>query len=235
MCFADSQASRRQSKQEAFSHRLIESQERERQRIAAELHDSLGQTMLIIKNRAILALNSLVDHASAEEQLDEISACASDALEEVRTIAYNLRPYQIDRFGLTKTLQAMCAQADLTSGIHFLTELEPIDGLFTQQAEISIYRVVQEAVNNIIKHSKAGEARCAVRRRAGVVELKIQDNGRGFNRVVADAEPPPGGFGLVSMAERVRLMGGSCAVDSSPGQGTTVTIKLPFAENRHEP
>jgi signal transduction histidine kinase/ligand-binding sensor domain-containing protein len=219
------------AEQEAFSRRLIESQELERQRIAVELHDSLGQTMLIIKNRALLALNSLTDHA--EEQLGEISASASDALEEVRTIAYNLRPYQIDRFGLTKTLQAMCAQADRTSGIHFSTELEPIDGLFTQQAEISIYRVVQEAVNNIIKHSKAGEARCVVRRQAGAVELTIQDNGCGFSGVVADGEPSRGGFGLVGMAERVRLMGGSCVVDSSQGQGTTVTIKLPFGENGH--
>ena len=228
------QLKRANSAQENFSRQLIESQERERQRIAAELHDSLGQTMLIIKNRASLALKALADRASAEEQLDEISASASDALEEVRTIAYNLRPYQLDRFGLTKTLQAMCAQASRTSGIHFSTQVEPIDSLFTKQAEINVYRVIQEAINNIIKHSEAAEARCAIRRRAECVELLVEDNGKGFAPVEGDGVPARSGFGLVGMAERVRLMGGTCVVDSSPGHGTRVTIKLLLAGNEHE-
>jgi signal transduction histidine kinase/ligand-binding sensor domain-containing protein len=229
-----SQLKRAHAAQEAFSRQLIESQERERQRIAAELHDSLGQTMLIIKNRTILALKALADRASAQEQLDEISASASDALEEVRTISYNLRPYPLDRFGLTKTLQAMCAQAARTSGIQFSTELECIDGLFAKQDEINIYRAVQEAVNNIIKHSEAAEAGCVVQRREGAVELKIQDKGRGFAKVEPDGEPSRGGFGLIGMAERVRMLGGRCTVDSSPGQGTTVTINLSVPENGYK-
>ncbi len=228
-----SQLKRANALQEAFSRQLIASQEQERQRIAAELHDSLGQTMLIIKNRASLALKALADRASAEEQLDEISASAADALEEVRIIAYNLRPHQLDRFGLTKTVQAMCAQAARSSGINFSTELEPIDGLFTKPAETNIYRVVQEAVNNIIKHSDAGEARCVLRRRGETVELIIQDDGRGFARVEGDARASRGGFGLFGMAERVRLMGGKFSVDSSPGHGTAVTVKLSSVVNGH--
>ncbi len=228
------QLKRANAAQEAFSRQLIESQEQERQRIAAGLHDSLGQTMLIIKNRANLALKTLHDTASAQEQLDEISASASDAIEEVRTIAHNLRPYRLDRFGLTKTLQAMCTQAARTSGIVFSTELEPIDGLFAKQAEINIYRVVQEAVNNIIKHSGAGEARFTIRRLGEAAELKIEDNGRGFVRSASDGEPVRGGFGLLGIAERVRLMGGTCVVDSSPGHGARLTIRLTCSKNGHE-
>lgn len=232
MAISRGQLKRAHAAQEEFSRQLIESQERERQRIASGLHDSLGQTMLIIKNRANLALKSLADRASAEEQLDEISASASDALEEVRTIAHNLRPYQLDRFGLTKTLKAMCAQAARTSGIDFTAEIEPIDGLFAKHTEISIYRVVQEAVSNVMKHSGANEAKCVARSREEVIELIIQDNGRGFSRVEADGGTS--GFGLVGMAERVRLMGGTCVVDSFSGQGATVTIELPFSGNGRE-
>jgi hypothetical protein len=93
--------------QESFSKQLLDSQERERQRIAAELHDGLGQSLLIIKNRAFLASSANGDHEVTHEQLEEITASASRAIEEVREIAYNLRPYQLDRFGLTKTLHAI--------------------------------------------------------------------------------------------------------------------------------
>ena len=97
--------------QEAFSRQLLDSQERERQRIAAELHDGLVQSLLIIKNRAFLALSVMEDREAAEEQIAEISSSASHAIEEVREITYNLRSYQLDRFGLTKTLQAILMQA----------------------------------------------------------------------------------------------------------------------------
>ena len=220
--------------QQAFSRQLIDSQESERQRIAGELHDSLGQTLLIIKNRATLALRSLGDRESAQEQLDEISASASDAIEEVRTIAYNLRPYQLDRFGLTKTIEAMYKQAARSSGISFTTELEPLDGVFSKQDEISIYRIVQEAVNNIVKHSQASEAQVVIERQQEAVELRIRDNGRGFASVAAQAYPGRGGFGLIGMAERVRMMGGSFAVDSSAGEGTTIVIKLSVPQNGYQ-
>lgn len=112
--------------------------------------------------------------------------------------------------------------------------MDSIDGLFTKQTEISIYRVVQEAVNNIIKHSKAREARCAIQRQPGAVELKIEDNGLGFTRAETDGDLAHHGFGLFGIAERVRLMGGTCIVDSCPGQGTTIVVKLLFSENGHK-
>ncbi len=226
------QLKRAHAQQEAFSRRLINSQETERQRIAAELHDSLGQTLLVIKNRANLASHALGDSEAAQEQLDEISASASDAIDEVRTIAHNLRPYHLDRFGLTRTLRAMCTQATRSSGIGFQVEMDSIDGLFPKQTEINVYRIIQEAVNNVIKHSGASEARFLVQRREQAVELSIRDNGRGFNGMMRDgqkaetAEASPGGFGFIGMAERARLIGGTFAVNSIPDSGTTITINL---------
>lgn len=221
--------------QEAFSRQLLDSQEQERQRIAAELHDSLGQSLLIIKNRSFLALDSFDDTEAAREQVEEISEASAHAIQEVREIAYNLRPYKMERFGLTKTLQAMCQQAERTSGIHFATELKNIDGLFSKEAELNLYRVVQESVNNILRHSRATEARLTIERHEREVRMKIEDNGQGFS--MADAQktrhnPQSGGFGLIGMAERVRLVGGAYELDSTPGLGTTITVKLTISAEK---
>ena len=136
--------------QESFSRRLIESQERERKRIAGELHDSLGQNLLIIKNRALLGDQVSTQHQPAREQFAEINASASQAIDEVRAIAYNLRPYHLDRLGLTATLEDMIDRVATSSGIHFSSVVAPLDDLFSKEAEISVYRIVQESLNNIV-------------------------------------------------------------------------------------
>ena len=213
--------------QESFSRQLLASQESERQRIAAGLHDSLGQSLLIIKNRADLALAAIESREAAKEQLNEISAAALHVVEEVREIAYNLRPYHLDRFGLTKTLQNMFVQASRSCGIHFSADVDTIDGLLPRDAEINIYRIVQEALNNIIRHSQATEAEMVIRRKRRELSLRIRDNGQGFVPDTATGlGPRSGGFGLVGMAERVRMLGGACSIESGPGQGTTITISL---------
>jgi signal transduction histidine kinase/ligand-binding sensor domain-containing protein len=213
--------------QETFSRQLLDSQERERQRIAAALHDSLGQSLLIIKNRAFLASSADGDREIAQEQLDEITASASQAIEEVREIAYNLRPYQLDRFGLTRTLQAIFTRFADSSSIRFSAEIDQIDGLFSTEEEISIYRIIQESINNIVKHSNATEATLLIKRGVREVSLCVHDNGRGFDHTAATGTPNGrGGFGLVGMGERVRMLGGTHVVDSALGQGTTITIKL---------
>jgi signal transduction histidine kinase/ligand-binding sensor domain-containing protein len=218
---------------EAFSRQLLDSQERERQRIAAELHDGLGQSLLIIKNRAFLASSAIGDPAETQEQLNEITASASQAIDEVRTIAHNLRPYQLDRFGLTRTLRAIFTSFPHSSRIRFSAEIDAIDGLFSKQDEISIYRIVQESTNNIVKHADATEAQLSVDRNGREVQLRIRDNGRGFKPgSLNSADGRSSGFGLAGMAERVRMMGGSLAIDSAPGNGTTIIVKLSIQEAR---
>ena len=209
--------------QETFSRRLIESQEAERQRIAAELHDSLSQTLVVIKNRAVLSLQAPDDHERAMEQLDEIAEASSAAIDEVREISYNLRPYHLDRLGLT---QAIGAMLDRVASAHRLTitrTLDPLDGLFAADAEINIYRIVQEAVNNIVRHARATEFQVTIRHQAGRVEIVISDNGCGF---ASDRPSPGGGFGLVGMTERAHLLGAELSIQSAPGQGTTVRLAI---------
>src|SRR6185369_11570406 len=132
---------------------------RERKRIAGELHDSLGQNLLVMKNRAMLGTMKSDENSELKEQFDLISSSASQALIEVRQIAYNLRPYQLEQLGLTQTIDAMIENAAAATSTQFITNIAPIDGLFSEEAEINVYRIIQECINNVIKHSKATEVR----------------------------------------------------------------------------
>jgi ligand-binding sensor domain-containing protein/signal transduction histidine kinase len=228
------QLTRAQAAQQAFSRQLIESQEGERKRIAAELHDSLGQTLLIIKNRAFLGIRVTENGGSASpqletanEQFDEISGAAAEAINEVRAIAYHLRPSQLERLGLTTSIEEMIEQVADASGIRFDCEIAPLDRVFSSESEINFYRIVQESLNNIVKHSDASEVSIRIRNEARGVELMIQDNGKGFEPNAARSNGPrKPGFGLTSIAERARILGGNHQIESVPGRGTTVLVKI---------
>jgi len=221
------QLERAREAQEEFARKLMASQETERKRIAAELHDSLGQQLLIIKNWAVLALSNLDGQKSLKEPLDEISSTASHAVEEMRGIAYNLRPYQLEKLGLTAAIRGLVTRVAVSSNIRFTIEIDELDGMFPQEVEISIYRIVQEALNNTVKHSQATTGRVFVSSNSGMLDLLIEDNGRGFmppdNRVPQQSHQ---GFGLLGIAERVRMLGGRVVIQSAPGHGSTIRISL---------
>jgi signal transduction histidine kinase/ligand-binding sensor domain-containing protein len=208
--------------QEEFSRQLMESQEKERQRIAAELHDGLGQDLLIIKNWAMLGLKNGTD---SSRQLGEISDTASAAIDEVREIAYNLRPFHLDELGLTKAVESMLDRVSKVSTIDFSWETDSVDGFFPRDAEINFYRIVQECVNNIVKHSGAARARVMIERDADGLRLVVEDDGRGFDTVsIASKRASQSGFGLAGINERVRILGGRLSINSTPGEGTSVKL-----------
>ncbi|HST24311.1 MAG TPA: two-component regulator propeller domain-containing protein, partial [Blastocatellia bacterium] len=213
----------KQAEREAFSRRLIESQEGERKRIAAELHDSLGQNLLIVKNWALIGLNALEKENPAREHLHEISETTSLALDEVREIAHNLRPYQLERLGLTNTIEHMVRQVKNSSDIEFITEIDNIDGLLSKESEINLYRVVQECVNNILKHSAATNAWVLIKRTANGAQITCRDNGQGFD---SEASSRKGGTGLTGMAERVRMLGGRYTMETAAGKGATIRVTI---------
>jgi signal transduction histidine kinase len=229
--------------QQAFTHQLISRQESERERIAAELHDSIGQRLAIIKNLAVMFGANQQHGATGPAQLQEISSESSQAIREIRDIAYNLRPYQLDQLGLTKAIEAMLRKASQASGIAFAPALDPLEGRFPAESEISFYRIVQEAVNNILKHSSATQVEITALAGDGKVNLRIHDNGKGFPRPFKTGEPFPEGFGLRGISERAEILGGEISIESAPGNGTTVSIefdsrrrpKSPLPENQGNP
>jgi len=214
------------STQEAFSRQLIDSQEEERRRIAAELHDSLGQSLVLIRNWALLGKKALGETPGAN--LNQISDAASSAITEVREIAYNLGPYQLERLGLAHTIREMVERVSSTAPIHFSVDVSELNGVFSKQAEISVYRIVQEAINNIVKHSGATEAGIEIKHDVARLAVTIRDNGKGFSTEAGTPQQSVRrGFGLIGMEERVRLLKGEFAIQSSPGQGTRIEIHLP--------
>ena len=225
------QLQRVQTAQEVFARQLIASQEAERKRIAGELHDSLGQSLVIIRNWAMLGAGQLEDNSPAKEELDEINNIASRTINEVREIAYNLGPYHLERLGFENSIRDMATRVAQASGIAIATELDSLDGALSSESQMSLYRVAQEALNNVVKHSRASETRIALKRESGGVRLTVADNGQGFDPQTSKASEALGairpGLGLNGMAERVRLLGGALTIRSSPEQGTTVEVLLP--------
>jgi signal transduction histidine kinase len=208
----------------AFSRQLITSQENERKRIAAELHDSIGQRLVVIKNRALILLRPGEGTSLSpgqREQVEEISSEVSETVREVKEISYDLRPYRLDRLGLTMALQGMIETAASSSGIHFATEIGNVDAVLPGQTEINFYRIVQECVNNILRHSHATQASIRIKTSPEQLELMVQDNGCGFTPTETHQ-----GFGLTGIRERTQLLAGKLDLQSAPGRGTTLTIVI---------
>jgi signal transduction histidine kinase/ligand-binding sensor domain-containing protein len=222
------QLERRQAAQPTFARQLIESQEAERQRLAAELHDSLGQHLLVIKNRAALGELASGNETSAHKQFEEISASATQAISEVRAISYNLRPIYLDRFGLSTVLEEMierAAQSSVeTGGLQFSANIARLDGWLSKAAEINLFRVLQESVNNILKHAQATKAFLEIWREGDELRVTVRDNGRGYDI----GSIPQRGLGLTSISERVRILGGTQTVTTAPGAGTMIELRIPL-------
>ena len=217
------QLKRKQLEREAFSRRLIESQEAERKRLAGELHDSLAQNLIIVKNWALIGLSSLAADNPAREHLTEISENTSLAIDEVREISRNLRPQQLERLGLTSTIEQMVRNIRSSTDIEFITETDNIDGLLSNESEINLYRVLQECLNNILKHSAATMAWLSIKRTASGAQIICRDNGKGF---APETTSLSSGMGLIGIAERVRMLGGRYTMESAPGKGVTIYIRI---------
>lgn len=214
-------------RQQEFSRRLINAHESERQRIAVELHDGLGQSLLVIKNWALLGLKESPENKKLDKFLNEISETASNALDETRSIAHNLRPQHLQRFGLKAALENMTATVGESSGIYFETRIEEIDDLLTEEAETYVFRIVQECLNNIVKHSDAETAVIEVYRLAKTFNISIKDFGKGFNvKPHQNPRNPNIDFGINNIIQKVELLSGKFAIDSRPGEGTKIFISL---------
>lgn len=202
-----------------FSRQLIESQEAERKRIASELHDGLGQNLVVIKNRAMLGIKKGDDKERVAKELNNISESASQALEEVREITNNLRPQLLDRLGLTKAINSMLK--NVSDVIEIESEIENIDGIFSENEEISVYRIIQESLNNVIKHSKASNAIVKIKKTEKEILISIEDNGKVF-----DALNVKSGLGLVGLKERAQLLNSEFSIDSKIGKGTKILFRV---------
>jgi signal transduction histidine kinase len=155
-------------------------------------------------------------------QLEAISEAASESLSDVRQISRDLRPHQLDQLGITEALRSMIQNVTATTDMKADIDFDSIDGLFTRDNEIAIFRIVQEAMNNIHKHAAATHVDIRMRNTDDSIAMTIHDNGVGF-----DVNAALTGFGIQGMGERVRILGGRMTIDSRKGEGSTITLTIP--------
>ncbi len=209
--------------------RLVTVQEDERRRIARDLHDHLGQQMTALR----LNLDSLKAHPESlgdmDVRLETADRIATQLEADVDFLAWQLRPAGIDELGLAATLQRFIGQWSHQHGIdgefHWSGRERERLGL---EVEINLYRIAQEALNNAYKHAQATRVDIILEKRQENVVLIIEDNGTGFDPALA-SKGLDGGLGLVSMRERASLAGGTLDIESAPGKGTTIFVRIPLA------
>jgi PAS domain S-box-containing protein len=216
-----------------LSRKLITSQEEERRLIAMELHDGIGQTLSAIKFKVETGLEKM-NSKDPDECLEvqvPVVPLVQEAVEEVRRICKNLRPPILDDLGILATISWFCREfMDIYGNIRVEKEILLKEEEVPRDLKISIFRVLQEAFNNIAKHSEADLARVVLRKRDAWIALLIEDNGHGFDVEAAQGpKDPDTGMGLASMKERATLSGGSLEIESAPGKGTRVRASFPSA------
>ena len=204
--------------------RVVAAQEHERKRLARELHDETGQALTSI----LLGLKPLEQAVSGEEALAAIGSVRElvvSTLQDVRRLAVELRPSALDDFGLVPAVERLVETFREQSGIRVDLETNLGDERLPAEAETTIYRIVQEALTNIVKHAEATHASVLLTRRDGLVAALVEDDGRGFDTAAVDDE----GLGLVGMRERLGLVGGQLRIESAGGSGTSLVAEVPLA------
>jgi two-component system, NarL family, sensor histidine kinase DevS len=203
--------------------RVVEGQELERRRLARELHDETGQalTSILLGLKRVEEAKTREDsRAAAGELREEIVK----TLQAVRRLAVELRPKALDDFGLVPALERLAEAFGDSSGIEIDVEANLDESRLPAEVETALYRIAQEALTNVAKHAGAGHVSVVVTRRHGSVTVVVEDDGRGFGATGGDS----GGLGLVGMKERVGLLGGRLAIESTEGAGTTIVAEVPL-------
>jgi signal transduction histidine kinase len=203
--------------------RVVEGQELERRRLARELHDETGQALTSI----LLGLKRVEDAKTS----DDARAAAAElrgeivkTLQSVRRLAVELRPKALDDFGLVPALERLAEAFGGESGIAIDVEANLDETRLPPEVETALYRIAQEALTNVAKHAGAEHVSLVVTRRDGSVTVVVEDDGRGFGAAGGES----GGLGLAGMKERVGLLGGRLAIESTEGSGTTIVAEVPL-------
>ncbi len=212
--------------------KLIRAQEEERRRIARELHDETSQslTSLAIGLKMVEDSKSL---AEVRERVTELRALVGTVLDEIHDLSLALRPSALDDLGLKAAVERFALECARKTGIKIDFQSFGIDGLrLSPEIEITIYRVIQEALTNVLRHAQASEVSVILERKNGVLTAIVEDNGVGFDVEAVLSSPlfKEKRLGLHGMSERVNLIGGDLTIESAPGRGTTIYVHIGLRE-----
>ncbi len=212
--------------------RILTAQEEERKRLARELHDELGQGLSSMALSLELAQRKADrDPKGAVEHLDQIREMIAEASDEMYDLILGLRPSALDDLGLVTALQAQAKRTLEPAGITFELETSGLSQRLPSAMETVLFRIFQEALTNIQRHAGARHVRLRLDRDDGCLEAEIRDDGIGFHPGTSPRSPWKGrGLGVMGMRERAAQCGGDLEIDSRPGEGTRIHVRLPLSE-----
>ncbi len=207
---------------------LLEGQEEERKRMSREIHDGLGQMLTGIK-LSLGRLNTPAMEPKIRKAYEHMQQLTNETIEATRAISFNLMPTALNDFGIASALKIFAHQAKNGTDLKLAIEVAEPATRYSQSLEINVYRIVQEAINNILKHAEANIAKVSLQEKNGLLELGITDNGRGFDiQKLQSSRQSLIHNGLENMKMRVSLLNGSFKLTTLKNEGTDIFIKLPF-------
>jgi signal transduction histidine kinase len=213
--------------QQWFSEQLLTAQEGERTRVANELHDSIGQSLSIVKNRAVLALQQPGIPDAARDHIKHLSDVTTTAIAELRAVTHNLLPVQVEQWGLTEALRLLTEQFEKSYAVKVHCRIEQVDDVLRGVEAMHVFRMVQEMLSNVAKHARASSTRVRVERDVHCVRVEVCDDGVGL------PESPNTlgrGLGLASIQHRARALTATLRVDSSPNRGVHWRMEVPIPD-----
>lgn len=215
-----------------FGAGTLRAAEEERRRIARELHDDTAQRLAGLLIRLRLARQA-EDEGERDEMLEQVREEVLASAEAIRRVARGLRPPALQDAGLGTAIRGHVRERLEASSLEAKVEIDPVGDRLAGEAMLAVYRIVQEALSNVLRHAGAEEVRIRVRGVDGQVVAEVVDDGSGFD-VPESVEGIDGGLGLVGMQERAALAGGRLEIESAPGRGTTVRVLVPLPEEETE-
>jgi signal transduction histidine kinase len=212
-----------------YARQITQAQESERKRIARELHDDTIQSLVgLSRQLEALAISDGPLSDEGAERIQELQQATGEVIKRVRRFSQDLRPSILDDLGLLPTLEELTADLNHQDGLHAEFRVKGEERRLSSEMELTLFRIVQEALNNVRRHAEATHVVTTVELSDSVVTVKIEDDGKGFNPpTLTDHPTTTGKLGLIGMHERARLLGGSLSVNSVPGEGTRVVVNVP--------
>jgi PAS domain S-box-containing protein len=214
----------------SLSLRLMEAQEQERSRIARELHDDLGQRMALLQiGLEQFEQDTAMLSSQARQQLHSFTEAAEEVSSNIHNLSHQLHPSKLDTLGLVASLEGLSRELSNQHNLKVQFAHHGISGQIPKDVTLCLFRIAQEALRNVVKHSGAAEAMVELSGHDDRIDLNVSDSGAGFN---PESTKKDIGLGLISMRERLRLVGGQLSVESEPSQGTRIRVRVPLLTNR---
>ena len=214
-----------------LSNHIQKLQEEEKQKISRELHDGIGQILTSIKLNIEAIVSESTDYEGKRERFRDISKLVETAITETKEMSYQLKPRILDDFGLVPSLNTLCKEVSKKSGISGNFKSFKLNGRLSPEIETVLFRIAQEGLNNIVKHSHAKEFNIQLFKHPGFIRLMIEDDGVGFemDKIYTD-ESKQKCMGLININERALSINGKVTIDSQKEAGTDIIVEIPLEE-----